>query len=87
MKIKIIYLAIALSLSFGSAAHEQEKHSVLSSESSCEAVLKQDHTDIEMNDPVTQAMLEKCQSAKEKNDDKKPEIEENHHEKSETQHH
>lgn len=87
MKIKAMYLCITLFLSFSSVAHEQEKHSAQapSFQSSCEALLMMDHADRDMSDSVTQAMLEKCQSAPKK--DKEQELDEHQRDNPDVQHH
>lgn len=62
---KTIYALITISsliLSFSSMAHEQEKHAPESAQANCETMDNMKHSEMDMNDPVIQAMMEKCAS-------------------------
>ncbi|HDZ16453.1 MAG TPA: hypothetical protein ENI26_03880 [Methylophaga aminisulfidivorans] len=76
-----------LFLSFNSLAHEQEKHNAPSSQSSCDAMLDRNHTDMDMDDPVALAMLKKCQSLPKENADKKPGLDPHQENKAEAKQH
>ncbi|HIC45330.1 MAG: hypothetical protein VX829_07955 [Pseudomonadota bacterium] len=67
MKIKLVHIVmsvVALQVPISLYAHEQEDHANMGSskEPNCTAMKDMDHGKMDMNDPVTQAMMQKCMS-------------------------
>lgn len=56
----ILITASALALAFSVRAHEGEDHTKKAEKPDCAAMDKMDHSKMDMNDPVMQAMMKKC---------------------------
>lgn len=50
----------ALMLALSTQAHDPNEHANESQAPDCAAMESMDHTKMDMNDPVTQAMMQKC---------------------------
>jgi hypothetical protein len=53
----------ALLLAFSAQAHEPEEHMKDAEQPDCMAMKDMDHSTMDMNDPVMQAMMKKCMGA------------------------
>ncbi|MDF1589244.1 MAG: hypothetical protein P1P93_08860 [Gammaproteobacteria bacterium] len=64
MKIKVIHVLLTLftlQAPIIAYAHDKEEHTSANREKpNCEAMKNMDHSKMDMNDPVTQAMMQKC---------------------------
>lgn len=63
MNTKIISLIIALAAlgtTFSAQAHDPKEHMKDAEKPDCEAMENMDHNTMDMNDPVTQAMMKQC---------------------------
>ncbi len=55
-----LFAAAALSVAFSAHAHDPKEHMQNAEKPDCTAMEKMDHSDMDMNDPVMQAMMKKC---------------------------
>lgn len=62
MRQQIVFLlsASALLLSISTFAHDPSEHTTESQKPDCSAMQNMDHSKMDMNDPVMQAMMQKC---------------------------
>ncbi len=63
MKIKVIVKVIALSamaIAFTAQAHDPKEHMKDAQAPDCAAMKDMDHSKMDMDDPVTQAIMKKC---------------------------
>ena len=63
MDTKTIYTAITVASLFISTtvlAHDPSKHAATKEKPNCEAMHKMDSSDMDMNDPIMQAMMQQC---------------------------
>ncbi|MCC6201762.1 MAG: hypothetical protein IT494_02000 [Gammaproteobacteria bacterium] len=56
----ILITASALALAFSVHAHEGEDHTKKADKPDCAAMDRMDHSKMDANDPVMQAMMKKC---------------------------
>ena len=63
----ILVTTITLSLSFVAQAHDPKEHMKNAEKPDCAAMENMGHGDMDMNDPVMQAMMQKCMDNKDKN--------------------
>lgn len=74
MKTKTLTFAVALSalaFTLSAQAHDPKEHMKVAEKPDCAAMKNMDHKNMDMNDPVMQAMMQQCM--KEMNHAEKPE--------------
>lgn len=60
MKASLIILTTALSISMLATAHDPKEHAKESQPPDCQLLASMDHGNMDMDDPVMQAMMQKC---------------------------
>lgn len=63
-QIAILLSTSALLLSVSAFAHDPSEHATESQKPDCSAMQNMDHSKMDMNDPVMQAMMQKCMKDK-----------------------
>ncbi len=55
-----IFLLVTLGMAFGAQAHDPKEHMKDAEKPDCKAMKDMDHSKMDMNDPVMQAMMKQC---------------------------
>ena len=83
MKVKYMLLVAGLSLPLLAQAHDPKEHMKDAEKPDCAAMNNMDHSKMDRNDPVMQAMMKKCMKAMHKDE---AESHEAHGDKGQTDH-
>ncbi len=63
-----IFLPVALGVALSAQAHDPKEHMKNAEQPKCEKMKNMDHSKMDMNDPVMQAMMKKCMKHKQDGD-------------------
>ena len=81
MKLKLlspVLVLTALGVTFSAQAHDPKEHMKDAENPNCATMKDMDHSKMDMNDPVMQAMMKQCMNDMHHNDAKKDQAQANH---------
>lgn len=66
--LSVLTLATTAAFAFSAQAHDPKEHMTDAEKPDCAAMKDMDHSKMDMNDPVTMAMMKKCMNSSEHDD-------------------
>ena len=85
--LSVLTLATAAALAISAQAHDPSEHMKDAEKPDCAAMKDMDHSKMDMNDPVTMAMMKKCMNTSDHDDQGQSDHEQGKHNEDKAEHH